>query len=81
MGLAEAHEPCPRRPRQHLRIRIGHPTLQQRDPASVTVPALSNRSFQLIGTPSSSPRRTPLRARSPLPPTPHPSARSGVRTV
>ena len=33
------------------------------DPASVATPAVSNRSFQLIGTPSSRPRRNPRRAR------------------
>ncbi|EPX85755.1 hypothetical protein ruthe_01684 [Rubellimicrobium thermophilum DSM 16684] len=32
-------------------------------PASVAVPALSNRSFQDSGTPSSGPRRVPARAR------------------
>src|SRR5690606_24417947 len=48
------------------------------DPASVATPAVSNRSFQLSGTPSSGPRRKPVFAReaaliaSPL-------ARAGVR--
>ena len=36
----------------------------RRDPASVTMPAVSNRSFQLMGTPSSGDRRCPRAARS-----------------
>jgi hypothetical protein len=67
--------PAPAPPHRHAGTRPS----SSLDPASVTVPALSNRSFQLIGTPSSRPRRTPLRARSRAA-SASPCARSGVRT-
>ena len=35
------------------------------EPASVATPAVSKRSFQLTGTPSSGPRRSPACARAP----------------
>ncbi len=44
--------------------RVGVRPASSADPASVGTPAVSNRSFQLIGTPSSGPRRSPARARA-----------------
>ncbi len=52
--------------------------LSNAEPASVTVPAVSKRSFQLIGTPSSHPRRTPFLARARAVPA---SARARSRVV
>ena len=47
------------------------------EPASVAMPAVSNRSFQLTGTPSSRPRRKPALARAAAP-IASPRARTGV---
>ena len=62
--LPRATSPCDSATRTTAASRSGTRPASRRDPASVAVPAMSNRSFQLTGTPSSGPRRVPARARA-----------------
>jgi hypothetical protein len=60
--LPRQTEPRRRRVPQHRRVpRSGTRPASSAEPASVATPAVSNRSFQLTGTPSSGPRRWPVR--------------------
>ena len=65
VGLAEADEAGAGGGGERPRRRARAPGRASRaEPASVAMPAVSKRSFQLIGTPSSGPRRRPAAARS-----------------